>query len=317
LRKFRLLLFLPLTALAALLLCGVPARAAGQNAAWGAPSAPFSGLLSLPGFSFAKVSEGIDLGLAVLPESQARGSGARFVVLRIAPERRRFSLLMASEQGKSRSLPDWSTAADLRAGINASMYLPDNVTSTGYMRGQGSVNNANIGGKLGAFFVAEPRLSGLKTAAIIERDQPGWRDALANYDIVVQNFRLVNKNGGILWPEGGPEHSAAAVAMDGRGNVLFILCQEPLTPVRFAQYIQAFPLDARSVMYVEGGAQAGLFLRLDDREHSGGQMREPFAGASAIAVPGGTVHVWKGRQSMLGLQGNPQAVVPNILGVTR
>jgi hypothetical protein len=224
---------------------------------------------------------------------------------------------MASENGKSRSLADWSSEADLRAGINASMYKPDNLTSTGYMRGENSVNNAKIGGKLGAFFVAGPRRSGLKAAAIIERDQPGWREALTNYAIVVQNFRLVNKTGGILWPEGGPEHSAAAVAMDGRNNVLFILCQEPLTPVRFARYIQAFPLDARSVMYVEGGAQAGLFLRLDDREHGGDQVHEPFAGASAIPAPGGTVHVWKGRQAMLNLWGNPQAVLPNVIGVAR
>jgi uncharacterized protein YigE (DUF2233 family) len=296
-----------------------PARQERSNTATSAQASPVAAPppTALPVLAWTTLEKGLELGLAQLPESVVKGNGACFVVIRIAPDHHEFTLRMASEEGQSRSLPDWSLRGDLRAGINASMYLPDNRTSTGYMRRRDSVNNSSIGGRLGAFFVAGPRKPGLAEAAIVERDEPGWRDTLNAYDIVVQNYRLVNKGGVILWPDGGPEHSAAAVAVDGQGKVLFILSQEALTPMRFASYIKAFPIDVRSVMYVEGGAQAGCFVRTDDSRAKGGTSDAAFAGAVPVPVPGGVIHVWKGRQNVLNLRGSPQAVVPNIIGIVR
>lgn len=289
----------------------VPAGGAPLSPQAFPPSEPYP-QLSVPSIAWKALRPGLELGTAVISESKANKRDAMFVFLRMSPEQNNFSLQMASHAGRSYSLAEWSVRADLKAGINASMYLPDNITSTGYMRHVGRVNNTRIGNRLGAFFVAGRLKDNLPRACIVEKEQPGWRETIDNYDLVVQSYRLVSSGGRILWPVGGPEHSIAAVAEDDKGRILFILSQEPLTAVRFAFYLRSFGLGLGTVMYVEGGAQAGIFVRLD-----GNSPAQALPGAASISVDGGTVYVWKGRQSLLNLRGNPHAALPNIIGVKR
>ncbi len=219
-------------------------------------------------------------------------------ILRIDPARWEFSLHMASRDGASLSLGEWARRQGLEAGINASMYLPDNKTSTGYMRGHGHVNNPRVGGRLGAFFVAEPGQTAppsLPPAAIYERETPDLDRLLEGYSVVVQNYRLIDSAGTILWASGGPLHSIAVVAEDTSGRILFVLAAAPMPAADFAALLQRCDLALKAVMYVEGGAQAGIFLR----EHG----------------PDAPVTVWKGRQSLLNLDGNPAAPLPNIIGI--
>ena len=247
----------------------------------------------------------------MLPESSSRQNAAVLAVLRVTPAKHDFTLCMASQSGKALSMAGWSEREQLRAGINAGMYLPDMLTNTGYMRNGPSVNNDKQGARLGAFFVAAPRERGLAAADIIDRERPGWQKRLEQYDIVAQNYRLLNSKGQFLWPEGQEQHSIAAIAKDSVGRMLFILSQEPLTVQAFASRLSAFALDVATVMYVEGGRQAGLFVRLDTQNNAG----QSLPGASAHPVPGGVVYVWKGRQSLLNVPGNPEALLPNIIGI--
>ena len=266
--------------------------------------------------AWKQLFSGIELGLTELPESADNKNNAVFVVLRINPEHHGFTLGMASERGQAFSLPGWSEQENLRAGINAGMYLPDKITNTGYMRNGTLINNSNMGGRLGAFFVAGNRKSHLDPAGIIEKDCPEWQQRLNDYTVVVQNYRLVSSAGELLWPEGGAMHSIAVVANDSAGRILFILCQEPLSVERFAWYLKAFALNCKTVMYVEGGGQAGLFIRMDANDTVFFHQQH-FPGATAQPVPGGMVYVWKGQQSLLKTPGSPEALLPNIIGVTR
>lgn len=276
--------------------------------------APDARAADIPTLHWRLVEPGLEFGYAVLPESPTAAKAA-FVFLRIDPRRRQFTLGMASEAGASFSLPDWCRKKQLKACINAGMYLPDNSTSTGYMRLGDHINNAATGGKLGAFFVAQPQKKRLAQADILDRQTDGWRERLSDYSLVVQNYRLIDSSGKLLWPEGGPVHSIAAVAKDSSGNILFLLCQEPLTVERFAEYLRLFPLSLGTVMYVEGGAQAGIALSLDAAT---AEKTGSLPGASVQpSVDGEVVYVWKGRQSLLNTRGNPHAVLPNIIGIYR
>lgn len=232
-------------------------------------------------------------------------------MLRITPARQTFALGMASQTGTALSPAGWSEQEHLRAGINAGMYLPDQLTSTGYMRNGESVNNDRPGAKLGAFFVAGPRETDLAPADIIDKDRPDWQARLDQYDIVAQNYRLLNSRGELLWPEGIDTHSIAAIAKDSAGRILFILSQEPLTVQEFARYLQRLLPDAETVMYVEGGRQAGLFVRLDTPDDA----VKALPGATVHPVSGGAVLIWRGQQSLLKLPGSPEALLPNIIGV--
>lgn len=273
-----------------------------------------------PELFWRTLTPGLELGIAELWESKRKENEAVFVLLRVDPEQHRFSLQMASEAGNAYSLADWCAKANLRAGINASMYLPDNKTSIGYMRSDEGINNAKIGGRLGGFFVAERRTKSVKPADIIELGSKDWRERLEKYAIVVQNYRLVDSEGKILWPSGGSEHSIAAIAKDHNGRIVFALSQEPLTAADFAAYLKSFSLLPEVVMYVEGGQQAGLFLRLDYSDERGKEnvkLPQRLAGATVHELAGSRIFIWKGRQSFFDLRGNPEAVLPNIIGIRR
>ena len=229
-------------------------------------------------------------------EFQLNDGDARLSVLRIDPAYFDFTLCARSQDsGPSRPLNEWGEQYNLSAAINASMYLPDGSTSTGYMRQGEHINNGRIVQRFGAFFVAGPDEPGLPLAAIIDRDNPLWRQQMERYSLVIQNYRMINADRRILWSPGGPHYSISAVAQDGDGQILFMHCRQPVEAYAFAQQVLHLPLNVRTVMYVEGGGQAGLLVR------SAALTRE-LVGLS----PSGLL-----------VTGDLRAVLPNVLGARR
>lgn len=219
---------------------------------------------------------------------------SKLTALRIDPEKFDFILGASGKDGESpRTLEKWATDYDLTAAINASMYLPDNLKSTGYMRSGDYINNNRIMERFGAFFVAGPRKEGLPRATILDRDEKGWKEKLENYDTVIQNYRMTNASRKILWSPGGPLYSISAVAEDGDGRILFLHSRMPLEAYSFVQQLLHLPLDIRTVMYVEGGAQAGLIVHSE-------KLKRDLAGAHA--------------PSFL-VSGKVKATIPNIIGI--
>lgn len=223
-------------------------------------------------------------------------SQSTVVVLRFDPAAFVFSLHMISEGGGGpKTLRQWAEDKDLVAAINASMYLPDGSTSTGFMRNGAHVNNKRMGNRFGVFFVAEPDDPSLPSVFLLDKDTEGWEQCLTRYKVVVQNYRMINAKRNILWSPGGPLYSISAVGQDGSGKMLFIHCREPIDAYSFASLLLHLPLDVRTVMYVEGGAQAGLVLRTQGYSLS-----------------------WAGRHPADFLvTGNVNAALPNVLGVKR
>ena len=229
-------------------------------------------------------------------EFQLNDGDARLSVLRIDPAYFDFTLCTRSQDsGPSRPLNEWGEQYNLSAAINASMYLPDGSTSTGYMRQGDHTNNGRIVQRFGAFFVAGPDEPGLPLAAIIDRDNPLWRQQMERYSLVIQNYRMINADRRILWSPGGPHYSISAVAQDGEGQILFMHCRQPVEAYAFAQQVLHLPRNVRTVMYVEGGGQAGLLVR------SAALTRE-LIGLS----PSGLL-----------VTGDLRAVLPNVLGARR
>ena len=211
----------------------------------------------------APLWQDLEAGLQFASFASPQAEGAASIdILRIDPALFRFSLHSAgAEEGTApRSLSAWAEQEGLVLAINASMYLPDRVTSTGYLRYGAHVNNPRIHGKFGAFFVAEPDTQDLPQAAILDRERDPWAERLPRYKLVVQNYRLIDTEGKTLWLPGGPEHSIAAVGQDRQGHILFIHCRVPMTGEAFADALLHMPLALRSLMYVEGGSQAAMLV---------------------------------------------------------
>lgn len=226
------------------------------------------------------------LAFAELPLPLRDGPGPHVAVVRLSPEIFDF-VLCAVGRGKHPplTLRQWAQREGLTAAINASMYLPDGVTSTGYLREGDYANNSRLARRFGAFFVAGPDDAALPAATIIDRDEPDWQSRLGHYRLVVQNYRLISGDGRILWKPGGPRSAISAVGVDAEGHILFLHCRDPLDAHSFAEGLLRLPLQLRSVMYVEGGGQAGLVLR-------SGSLEREFTGRSAAEfLPAGSIRV--------------------------
>jgi len=283
------------------------ALSAGQGAAENAPSATAfraDGYQErVPHLVWRRVAEGLELSIHrafALKDGHFQPVKGKdvFVIVRIDPEKFEFFLHMASEEGAAYSLADWAAKKGLRAAINASMYLPDKSTSTGHMQNLTHVNNQHIGGRLGAFFLAEPLRAGgdrgLPRADIIEREHPKWESLFNSYGIRVQNFRIITSEGEIPWKKGGPVRSIAAIAKEGTGKILFVFSEYPMQVVVFSEYLRLMPgVEVETAMYVEGSGDSGLFV-LDEE---------------------GLPLVWSGRRGVLNTKGVKPVVVPNILGI--
>jgi hypothetical protein len=242
-RRFKLLVFL--AAAACFLACREAALAGNAEALPGGES------------GWTSLEPGLDFG-----EFQIKESKVRVAAVRLDPVYFDFVLCSRSEDGRgSRSLHDWGEQYGLTAAVNASMYLPDGYTSTGYMRQGKHLNNGRISRRFGGFFVSGPDAADLPGAAIVEQETPDWRRTIDRYGLVVQNYRMISSDRRILWTPGGPLYSISAIAEDGEGHILFLHCREPVEAYAFAQQLLHLPLDVRTVMYVEGGGQAGLLLR--------------------------------------------------------
>ncbi len=209
-------------------------------------------------------------------------------ILRFDPRHFTFVLHSTTQDDSApKTLDQWARTEDVVAAINASMYLPDGRTSTGYMRSGTHINNKRISKAFGVFFLAQPTKEGLPFAQLIEKDDPDYNKAIDNYTVVIQNFRLINAQRQVLWAAGGQKHSIAAVGEDGRGNILFLHCKQPIEAHALAQELLRLPLDIRTVMYVEGGAQAGMVLRQNNQNTfwGGSHPAEMLIGTVSVALP--------------------------------
>ncbi len=258
--------------------------------------------LTLPGRAIVWTSPEKGLDMARLSYSADRDDDfSRRIVIRVLRfDTEEFDFRLFSSRWEGQSVPtmrEWAASKNLTAAINASMYLKDGQTSTGYMRSGERTNNSRIVSRYGAFFVAGPREEGLPRAAVLDRSVDDWQNLLPRYDIVVQNFRLMGPDGQQIWPENGPEHAIAAIAEDLNGRILLLHCSDPASVHDFVEALKAHPdLNLNSAMYVEGGSEASLLLSLPEE-----------------------FHLWNGMSPasyMFSSRGDA-IPLPNILGVTR
>lgn len=237
------------------------------------------------------------------PVWSAGGAGLEYLVLgkasnplvlaRIHPDKYNFVLCMASEQGRAMSFKDWGESQGLKLAINASMFLPDERTSTGYMQNATHSNNDHIGSRLGAFLVAEPFDPQVKPrVAIIETSEDGWRQRIQQYAIRVQNYRLLTREGNVPWDKESRRNSIAAIGQEKDGHIVFMVSVLPLTVSEFGDIIRRVLPELENTVYVEGSAKVGMYLHGDSKEY-----------------------IWQGRKSLVYTPAPPDTLIPNVIGI--
>jgi len=196
--------------------------------------------------SWRTIAQGLEL--AEIPADTAGHSASSITALKISPKHYEFVLLMSSKEGEALTPEEWTNKYNLTALINASMYLPDNSKSTGYMRDKTHINNGFIHNSFGSFFVANPLRKNLPPVNIIDRHQQQHQQLLPYYSTVVQNYRLFSSSRKPLWPNKAKETSIAAVAKDASGNIVFIHSRTPMTVRNFTKVLLESRLHLETAM---------------------------------------------------------------------
>ncbi|BDV01772.1 hypothetical protein TDMWS_18570 [Thermodesulfomicrobium sp. WS] len=213
-----------------------------------------------PESAWIPVAPGMELRLFSIPRDTSEGTVA---VLRLDPSRVELELGTALASGRSRTVEDWAAAHNFTAVINAGMYrMDERFLSTGFLRDKSVEVNTFFHPNYGALFLFQPKRPDLPPVRFVDRTaDPHWRAHMDDYFGVMQNYRLFGPDRQNAWPATGKPHSQAALAVDAAGRVLLLHCRPRITTGQFAQILLELPLELAGAMYLEGGADAALFVQ--------------------------------------------------------
>ena len=251
----------------------------------------------LPKNLWETLEPGLELGSFVAAQKSPFGDSV-VRVLRIDLKHFEFRLLNASAQSRNerKSVKGWVIEHGLVAGINASMYQKDNLTSVSYMKTAEHTNSTWVS-KDRTFLAFDPKDKSQPSAKIFDRDCEDFKKVRKQYRSLIQSIRMVSCNGKNVWVQQEKKWSTAAIGMDSKGRMLFIHVRSPYTTHDFINILLNLPIDLKRAMYVEGGKDAQLYVNTGKDEFE-------FLGSYSTAVDNtnGNSIAWP---------------VPNVVGIVR
>jgi hypothetical protein len=209
--------------------------------------------------SWRALGAGVEYGSFLLERPLPIGDG-RLHVVRIDATRAQLHAHLASEPGeRPRTAREWCASKSLLAAINLGMFGADHRTNVGYARKGGHLNNSRFN-SYRSVLAFGPRQPDLPPAQMLDVESAEALGALASYDTVVQNLRLIRRPGQNVWAPQAKRWSEAAVGIDEKGRLLFLFTRTPFAMRELNQALLALPLGIQAAMHVEGGPEASLSI---------------------------------------------------------
>jgi hypothetical protein len=204
---------------------------------------------------------GAEYAAIALSPKPVIGDGLLHVV-RVDPSQATLRVRMAAQlDGRPRTAREWCDNPRIVAVINAGMYDRDLSTHIGFLRVGDRVGSARWVSRYNSILLLGARRPHLPAATIRDLPSDGRAADFADYDTVVQNLRLIRDPAVNVWAQSDRRWSEAAIALDRRGRILFLLCRSPFTMHDFNALVTALPLGVTRAMHVEGGSEASLSVR--------------------------------------------------------
>lgn len=235
-------------------------------------AAPSAGALPCPEAPGAPTRAELGPGLvverhrpAVAPARPA--ASPCFTLVRADPRRYPLRLLAARTVGGGRRpLPKWAAEFGLIGLVNASMYREDD-HSTGLLVASGQAMTEIDNREMSGYLAFDPVRPEDPPVVVGGRACPGFDlDVLrSRYRSVVQNYRLLDCDAKpIAWKD-EKVYSAAALGIDGAGNIVFVASRPPHRMADFAAMLVAPEVGLRAALYVEGGPEVSLYVQAGGR----------------------------------------------------
>jgi len=197
--------------------------------------------------------------LDINPDREGAG---RLHILKIDPAVAKLRLMLASEHNNvSRTAAGWCKEFGMIAAINAGMYGKDLLTNVGYLQNGTHIQNKRWNKKYQSVLAFDARQPDRPPAIMIDLDEPEAMKKVQDYNVVVQNLRLIKGDGINVWGRSEKRWSEAAVGMDRSGRILFLFCRSPYSMLAFNEMIRSSGLSVIRLMHMEGGPVASMSVR--------------------------------------------------------
>ncbi|MBT4620226.1 MAG: phosphodiester glycosidase family protein [Nitrospina sp.] len=217
--------------------------------------------------AWKNLEKGLDVGIFPAPKKSALGDSL-IRILRADTASFSLRLLNASSEDPKKRWPvkDWVNRNGLVAAINASMYQKDMMSSVSYMKTRKHTNNTWVS-KDKTILAFNPNDKKLPPVRIIDRDCEDFNTLRKQYSTLVQSIRMVSCHGENMWGQQKKMSSIAAIGLDQQDRILFIHVRSPYTTHDLIHMLLKLPIDLKQAMYVEGGADAQLYINTGKEEH--------------------------------------------------
>lgn len=184
-------------------------------------------------------------------------------VVTVDPGLHELDLLTQQETGRARPLDAWAEEFDLTGVINASMHLA-NGRSAGFMQDGGTLNNGRDNPAYSGFLAFQPHDPADPPVLLAGRDCDGFDldDLRARFSVVLQGYRLLACDGSAMAWADPKLYSAAAIGVDGAGNLVLVHTGGAWRMSEFAEWLATRELVG--AIFVEGGPEAGLYVDLGE-----------------------------------------------------
>ena len=218
--------------------------------------------------TWKNLESGLDFGIFKAPKKSAFGDS---LIRVLRADTRFFALKLLNSSAlptpqKRHSVKKWVNQNYLVAAINASMYQKNQVSSVSYMK-TGKHVNSNWVSKDKTVLAFDPIEKKIPTVRIIDRECEDFGTLRNQYETLIQSIRMVSCKGENVWAPQKRMWSTAAIGTDHHGRVLFIHVRSPYPTHELINMLLQLPIDLKRAMYVEGGADAQLYINTGKVEH--------------------------------------------------
>ncbi|MEZ4404598.1 MAG: phosphodiester glycosidase family protein [Kofleriaceae bacterium] len=166
-------------------------------------------------------------------------------------------LVMASRDGAPRPVTTWADAVGAVAAVNAGMFGDDH-RALGQLRDRDHVDRDRDNPRYGGWLLFDPHDPADPAVRIVGRGCAGVDVAALRrrYRGEVQSYRLLGCDGEALAWADAKSYSAAAIAVDRHGRLVFAHLRAPLRMGELAAALATPAFDLVGALYAEGGPEA-------------------------------------------------------------
>ena len=183
-------------------------------------------------------------------------------VVRIDPTRATLAAAIASEDKSApKTAAEWCRLSRFAVATNLGMFNDDHRTHTGHLR-HGTHTNSKRWNSYRSVLALQPKDSTLRPSLWLDLDSSKPPALIDQYNLVVQNLRLIAGGRRNVWAKSEKQWSEAAAAIDSKGRILLLFSRAPSTMRDFNHRLLALPLDIQQAMHLEGGPEASLSIHV-------------------------------------------------------